>query len=505
MRLLNSNLLLTASLAAAFLVSGCASIEPAEQAPAEALSAEARECSAWMASLDRAVEAAGVRDASAYRIPGFAYLRADRFTASFGAAAGRDAKAFEAWTGRLRELDLVARGYELANLPAALLGSVRVADARAGAQRAAQCGALLAREDLAAPARRTALLARAVVPDDYAAWVRDTGVYAVASVPFAAGVEGWHKEAEEMFRKAASGEGDAAKLRRYDPAGAPVSAAQVRAILARAPKDALGVPRFSAQDADALFRAYAPQYEIETTGPHDHFGPLAWKAAPAPEVDTSRPVVYRRLAYTRYGERSLVQLVYTLWFPERPADRFFDILAGKLDGLVIRVTLDEDGAPLVVDTIHPCGCYHMFFPTALLQPVPAPNPREEWAFMPSSLPRLEPAQRVVVRTATRSHYVVNVRPAQAPAALTYAFANEDELRALPTPDGRTRSVFGPDALVAGTERPERALFWPMGIASPGTMRQWGRHPTAFLGRRHFDDADLIEKRFARGAPAPAKP
>ncbi|MBI3045060.1 MAG: hypothetical protein HYY78_19780 [Betaproteobacteria bacterium] len=43
---------------------------------------------------------------------------------------------------------------------------------------------------------------------------------------------------------------------------------------------------------------------------------------------------------------------------------------------------------------------------------------------------------------------------------------------------------------------ERVLFWPMGIASAGTMRQWGRHATAFLGRRHFDDAGLIERRFS---------
>ena len=25
----------------------------------------------------------------------------------------------------------------------------------------------------------------------------------------------------------------------------------------------------------------------------------------------------------------------------------------------------------------------------------------------------------------------------------------------------------------------------MGIRSPGAMRQWGRHPTAFVGRRHL--------------------
>ena len=54
---------------------------------------------------------------------------------------------------------------------------------------------------------------------------------------------------------------------------------------------------------------------------------------------------------------------------------------------------------------------------------------------------------------------------------------------------------GPDGLVAGTERTERWLFWPMGIESAGAMRQWGRHATAFVGRRHFDDHDLVERRF----------
>ena len=61
--------------------------------------------------------------------------------------------------------------------------------------------------------------------------------------------------------------------------------------------------------------------------------------------------------------------------------------------------------------------------------------------------------------------------------------------------GGQRSAFGPDGLIAGTERRERFFFWPMGIASAGAMRQWGRQATAFVGRRHFDDADLLERRF----------
>jgi hypothetical protein len=32
------------------------------------------------------------------------------------------------------------------------------------------------------------------------------------------------------------------------------------------------------------------------------------------------------------------------------------------------------------------------------------------------------------------------------------------------------------------------------------MRQWGRHATAFVGHRHFDDADLFEKYFEMRAP-----
>ena len=47
----------------------------------------------------------------------------------------------------------------------------------------------------------------------------------------------------------------------------------------------------------------------------------------------------------------------------------------------------------------------------------------------------------------------------------------------------------------GTERAERWLFWPMGIASAGQMRQWGRHATAFVGRRHFDEALLLDRYF----------
>jgi hypothetical protein len=169
------------------------------------------------------------------------------------------------------------------------------------------------------------------------------------------------------------------------------------------------------------------------------------------------------------------------------------------------VTLAPDGEPLVYDSMHPCGCFHMFFPTPRADPVPAPGSAMEWMFAPQSLPVVEEGERPVVRVATRTHYVERVgmtreRDFDARYALRdydelRALRDYDELRALPRPGGGRQSIFGPDGLIPGTERAERFLFWPMGIASAGAMRQWGRHATAFVGRRHFDDADLLEKRF----------
>jgi hypothetical protein len=148
----------------------------------------------------------------------------------------------------------------------------------------------------------------------------------------------------------------------------------------------------------------------------------------------------------------------------------------------------------------------MFFITPGVTPRPAPQARMEWAFVAATLPPLSAGQRLLVRLASRTHYVVGLQPVSADkdAQITpYTLLDDAALRALPVsegPAGSTRSAFWPNGIVPGTERGERIVFWPMGIDSPGAMRQWGRQPTAFVGRRHFDDADLLELRFELKAP-----
>ena len=447
-----------------------------------------------------------MRDAGAYRLPGFPYLRADRFLASFRDTASRDQQAFNAWVGHLRALDAGARDYELKNLPQQAFPVLDASDREAARSETRACAARLASEDLESAERRSLLLANAKVPDDYVDWKRHFGLYPITRILFMKGVEASEAETMAAFKQARMNGAAESRFESYHFSTSPPSADRIAAIFSQLKTDALGIPRLDAKDRDTLFQAYAPRFEVETTGRFDRFGPLIRNGNSTPEVDVSRPLVYARLAFTRYHGQSLLQLVYTTWFPERPADGAFDTLAGKLDGVVLRVTLDTDGTPLVYDSIHPCGCYHMFFPTARMKPLPAPESGIEWAFVPVTLPAMDRGQRIVVRIASRTHYVVDVHAdAGESAAIPYLLAEDDELRAIADAGGITRSAFGPDGIVAGTERSERLLYWSMGIDNPGAMRQWGRHATAFVGRRHFDDADLIELRFEMSDRSRARP
>jgi hypothetical protein len=292
------------------------------------------------------------------------------------------------------------------------------------------------------------------------------------------------------------------QLRRYAPPPGRLSSAQVAGILERASNNPLRIPVPADDEREALFRAFAPGFEIDTAGDADRPGALGWHGAGVPQVDPARVVVYRRMSHTRYAGRVLLQLNYALWFPERPREAGWDILGGHLDGLIWRVTLAPDGTPWLFDSIHQCGCYHEFFPTARASLRPLPWTLDETAFVPQALPALDARARVVLRVAASTHYLerVLIDPATVSPAAEYVFAAADMLRSLPQPQGGRRSVFRPDGIVAGSERGERYLFWPMGVPAPGAMRQWGRHATAFVGRRHFDDADLLEKYFEMTSP-----
>ena len=440
---------------------------------------ESADCRANYLGLDDKVHAAEVADGGAWRIPGFPYLRSDRFLASFRNEAA-DGAAFDAWVERLRQLDLDSRRAELRNLG--------WSDPDEELRHLDRCGRQWAARDLRDSQRRAQLRERAAVPDDYSLLKRALGLYPVA-VPFLnLGISGFNKDVAEDYGRA-----------QLDSPGPLVlwrpGEVAVGAVPRGAPADPLGIPAFTDAQWRQLAAAHAPSWLIETAAAYDRPGaPL--RGTDRPAVDVATPVTYFLPTYTRFGGKVLAQLVYVIWFSERPKEGAIDSYAGALDGVVWRVTLDSDGAPLLYDTVHACGCYHFYFPAQPLSRRPQGGFWDE----PVLFPQTAPPEPFAIRLQSGTHYVRRLVPLQeagAAAAETRALGRADygELLSLADGKGGTRSLFCEDGLVCGTERIERFWLWSAGIKSPGAMRQWGRHATSFVGRSHFDDPAMLERLF----------
>lgn len=582
------------AVAALLALGGCATWSGAD--PESGLSSNERYCLQFYSALDRRIDVAGVRDGTDHRLPGFPYLRADRFTASFapqikalaghgaligdsaadrasyegaeaaqvtdGAAAGRGSAgaARNAWIDRMALLDRQSRHYEIENLPGTGWPVAGYPDVAALNDQVNYCSRLLVQTHASDPRRTAALIRASEVPDDYSGIKRALGLYPITGIGIASGVRRWEAQSQATFlAQRLRPTGPRAVYQRYGPtvadpasarpsdkgrhkgsdkadaerAGADAIAAS-RQVLQRSPVDALGVPLLDEAAVLALARAYAPTFEIATSAEHDRFGPLQWidlgglvgpRADPFwLDVDPSQPVVYYELGFTRYGPATLPQIIYSIWFPERMAADGSDWEAGRLDGLIWRVTLDPVGNPLLFEAVHPSGCCHQFFNTARLMPKAAPADKQvgEWAFAPLGMPieswvagrgMGEPASAgadrelapevgpLALRLASHNHQLIGIGPIDAawgePLVPNppYRLESAQVLRALPRPGSSSRSIYDADGQIVGSERFLRFALWPAGIDNAGAQRQVSRLPTAFVGRHHFDDADLIEQRF----------
>lgn len=487
------------------LLAGCAAAPSAGRLPNPLA-----ECREVYRLADEAVAAAGAADGMTARVTGFPYLRVNRFLASYAGEFLSDAQ-FADWMSRMIELGRHGYEVELANLPADTAEALGVALWQVGRQYAwagpalADCTARLSAADWVDAGRRAELRQAAVVPDEYINWHRVAGLYWLTRIPFAAGIRRWQREVQDTFSLPEGALRASGILKTYAPPPPlpRLSRAEVGSMLERASSsNALGIPDLRREELEAVFRAYAPEFIVDTMSDADLPGELGWSGGDVPRIVSRLPVVYRRVSYARYRGRPLLQLSYALWFSERPRDGAWDLLAGHLDAVVWRVTLAPDGTPWVFDSMHACGCYHLFFPTGRAAMRPQVDSLDEAGFSPQALPGMAAGERIALRLAAGTHYLerVQVQPAPAANAEEYVFAEDDVLRSLPLPARGRRSLYRADGIVPGTERAERYFFWPMGVPEPGAMRQWGRHATAFVGRRHFDDPGLLERYFSLQEP-----
>jgi hypothetical protein len=375
------------------------------------------------------------------------------------------------------------------------------------------CGRHLRQIELASPPVGDYVTSRLHVDDNYNTWQRIIGLYYITLFPVLGGVHDWHDETMAIFNTPVSELPAEGSLKRYSlgVSGQALTQRQVKVILKHSRDNPLRIPLPNSTQRRQLIQHFAPVWEIDVTSSDDQIGVPFWPSfdADTPGIDIQHPAIFTRTSHTVFNGEVLLQLNYVIWFPSRPCQSTFDILCGHIDGIIWRVTLSNDGEPLVFDSIHSCGCYHQFFPTPAL----AMRHNDDWlqepVLIPKSLPRMETDQHVVIRVADISHYIdaVTLEPREsnlAPDNTLTPARPYDELRSLPASEHQRRSMFNTSGLVPGTERAERFILWPMGVPSPGAMRQWGTHATAFVGRRHFDEPCLLEEIFTVNAASDLK-
>jgi hypothetical protein len=478
----------------AALLAGCSIVPAPTRSPYIGGSGVLGGCADFFASLDGRASEAEALDPGAFRVEGHPYLRTNRFLASFSSDAVADRTAFDAWVERMQALDQEARRHEIANLPVAAGPSAGSENGEAELNaRVAGCGNLLKAADFQDAESWLALGKKSIVPDEYLTLPRVLGLYPLASLFVSNGVRNWHAESRKAF---STGPPVGWRAIRYVPERS-IEFSDKSQIVAAAKRDILGIPIYSSTDLKALFWMYAPVWEVQAEAEYDRIGAPIWTPGGALDIDTRQPTTYTLLSFTRFGKDILTQLNYIIWFPARPREHALDIYGGLLDGVNFRVTLDKNGAPLLYETIHNCGCYYEAYPTRRLRV----REKIDYAEPPLILkaPELTRAdERMAVAMEARTHYVRHLYPTDRqphPETNPYYIADYGALRSLPDPKGGRRSMFSPDSLAPGSERLERFILWPTGVVSPGAMRQWGRHAVAFVGERHFDDPDFMDKIF----------
>ena len=475
------------------LFSGCAMLTAPTKSNRVGESGPLGSCAVFFGSLDKITEEAEVLDPGDFRVKNYPYLRVNRFIASFREEVD-DQAAFEAWMDRMQALDQDARQYEIANLPDSAVAMLDSVKGRAGLyNKVATCGDLLKKADFYDIEHQQKLRNRVSASDEYIVLRRVLGIYPLTSLFVSHGVSKWHASAHKSFSIEPPINWQTI---RYVP-DQKIDWGSAYQIISLTKRDALGIPVYSPEQRNALFRMYAPVWEVQIEDNDDRIGTPIWTGQGVLDVDTRRPQTYTLVSFTRFGKQILTQLNYIIWFPSRPKRSDWDLYGGLLDGLNYRVTLDSDGTPLLYETVHNCGCYYKAYPTKRLQV----RAKIDYAEPPLILrsPDLDPPTEIItIAMESRTHYVQYLYPLSPelpPEAAVYSLADYGQLRSLAYSSTDHRSMFNQYGLAPGSERLERYILWPTGVVSPGGMRQWGRHAVAFVGRRHLDDPRYMDRMF----------
>ncbi|MBC7003452.1 hypothetical protein BIZ37_12875 [Photobacterium sp. BZF1] len=476
------------------LLGACASSHP------HLYSQDLHGCFSQLAMFKQEVNRQKVNDAQVVNLAAFPYLAFDRFSQSqlSRLSSQQDREQWLDYTAQLatqqRQAEyhnLIANPYDLAALDTCAEKMVKEA------KHNEKVWAELKQQTVS-------------IPDSYEPWLRVFGLYPISSQIAQSSIDkekkwillGFHAPPKDIVQyqltETISDSGIAASQHKGGQAHIN------RELITSWFSDALDTstihwPQLSKTTISQLYQYYSPLINIETASADDIPGTVNYvDSQHKPAVDTSQPAIYLHHSYTQLYGKIYLQLNYSLWFANRTPTSSFDPYAGKFDGVLLRLTLDHQGRPMLLDSIHHCGCYHMVFnfsdkfvfdnakpdtESPLLFNRPAPFDLPTWSV---TLSHGEHMIKQVGWLAKKD--LPNANKVQSLVGHHY-----DQLRQLPSHQQHTISLFDQRGMLAGSERLESTYLWPFGIPSAGAMRQLGHHAIAFIGIRHFDQPRLFEQ------------
>ena len=308
----------------------------------------------------------GVRDAASYPIPGFSYLRANRFL-SFMKDRTDTQGGRELWTLWMQKLDLEARQKEINNLPDGIVSSF---PAKQGAEptrselydRVKSCSDRLFQHDKTRPGIYEMLNSVVEVPEEYSFTMRAIGLYPLVAIPVAVLTDRSRKRTRLWFETNLENLPAEGRLKSFTPAKTfSLSREELQAIIESSKENPLDVPLPDESQGKKIVEHFAPVFIQDVAAPYDRIGRLVWNGE-CPDVDQEKPTVYYYFSNAFLKGSPILQINYVIWFSERAGQRAPGIERGHLDGLTLRVSLDEQGRPFMVDVVNDCGCYHFFAP-----------------------------------------------------------------------------------------------------------------------------------------------
>lgn len=170
-------------------------------------------------------------------------------------------------------------------------------------------------------------------------------------------------------------------------------------------------------------------------------------------VNGLKPTLYTAVSQFSTNRATYTNYVYRIHFEKTPHSLLpFHLTAGKNPGLLVIITVNQAQQPLLVTTVHTCGCYAAVIPTAWLDEALYPDdwPRETQSVygekLPAVLEKVFPAQQIELLIRPDLHRVMDIRVA-AGGDLSHgqvviaAEVSTDTLRHLPLPGGGETSFY----------------------------------------------------------------